>query len=87
MHIAPNLPIAANAANPNAARVAASFMLSRESQQHLARFGRMPTRDDVELNPKNVLDPVLKAKVITTMPTPEEGRKWSKVFDETFRRR
>lgn len=81
------LGIAANAANPNAARVAANFMLSRESQQHLAKFGRLPTRDDVETNPAGVLDPVAKAKVITTMLTPEDGRKWSKVFDDTFRKR
>lgn len=81
------LGISANAPNPNAARVAANFMLSRESQQHLAKFGRLPTRDDVETNPKSVLDPVLKAKVITTMPTPEEGKKWSKLFDEFFRKR
>jgi len=81
------LGIAANAANPNAARVAASFMLSRESQQHLATFGRLPTRDDVETTPKGVLDQVTKAKVVTMMPTPEEGRKWSKVFDATFRNR
>jgi iron(III) transport system substrate-binding protein len=79
--------IAANSPNPNAARVAANFMISRESQQFLAKFGRLPTRDDVETNPKGVLEPVLKAKVITTMLTPDEGKKWSKVFDETFRRR
>jgi ABC-type Fe3+ transport system substrate-binding protein len=79
--------ISSNAPNPNAARLAMNFLISRESQQFLARFGRLPTRDDVETNPKGVLDPVLKAKVITTMLTPEEGRKWSKVFDDTFRRR
>jgi iron(III) transport system substrate-binding protein len=81
------LGIASNAANPNAARVAANFMLSRESQQFLAKFGRLPTRDDVETNPKGVLEPVMKATVITTMLTPEDGRKWSKVFDDTFRKR
>ena len=79
--------IAANSPNPNAARLAANFMLSQQSQAFLAKFGRLPTRDDVETNPKGVLEPILKAKVITTMPTPEEGRKWSKVFDETFRKR
>lgn len=77
--------ISANAPNPNAAMLAANFMISQESQQFLAKFGRLPTRDDVETNPKGVLEPVLKAKVITTMPTPEEGRKWSKIFDDTFR--
>jgi iron(III) transport system substrate-binding protein len=81
------LGISSNAPSPNAARVAANFMLSRESQQFLAKFGRLPTRDDVETNPKGVLEPVMKAKVITTMLTPEDGRKWSKVFDETFRKR
>lgn len=77
--------VSTNAPNPNAARLAVNFMLSQESQQFLATFGRLPTRDDVETNPKGVLEPVLKAKVITTMPSPEEGRKWSKIFDETFR--
>lgn len=81
------LGIAANAANPNAARLAASFMLSRESQAHLAKFGRLPTRDDVETNPPGVLEPVLKAKVITTLPSPEDGRRWSKVYDSHFRPR
>lgn len=81
------LGISSNAPNPNAAKVAANFMLSRESQSHLAKFGRLPTRTDVETNPKGVLEPVLKAKVITTLPTPEEGRKWSKIYDEHFRKR
>jgi iron(III) transport system substrate-binding protein len=81
------LGISTNAANPNAARLAANFMLSRETQMHLAKFGRLPTRDDVDTNPKGVLEPVLKAKVITTMPTPEEGRRWSKLYDEHFRKR
>lgn len=79
--------ISSNAPNPNAARLAMNFLISQQSQQFLAQFGRLPTRDDVETNPKGVLDPVLKAKVITTMLTPEEGRKWSKIFDDTFRRR
>ena len=79
--------IATNSPTPNAARLAANFMLSREAQTFLAKFGRLPTRDDVETNPKGVLEPVLKAKVITPMPTPEEGRKWSKIFDDTFRHR
>lgn len=79
--------MAANAPNPNAARLAVNFMISRESQQFLAQFGRLPTRDDVETNPKGVLTDVYKHKVITTMPTPEEGRRWSRIFDETFRKR
>src|SRR5438477_8791727 len=44
------------AAHPNAARLAANFLLSRESQQFLAKFGRLPTRADVQDNPPGTVD-------------------------------
>ena len=37
----------AKAKSPNAARLAANFMLSQDGQGHLAKFGRLPTRGDV----------------------------------------
>ena len=43
--------VSALAPNPNAARLAANFMLSQEAQQFIAKFGRLPTRNDVADNP------------------------------------
>jgi iron(III) transport system substrate-binding protein len=36
--------VSALAPNPNAARLAANFMISQEAQQFIAKFGRLPTR-------------------------------------------
>ena len=41
----------AKAPHPNAARLAANFMLSQECQQFLSKFGRLPTRNGVSTNP------------------------------------
>lgn len=79
--------IAARAPHPNAAKLAQNFMVSREAQQFLAKFGRLPTRPDVETNPKGVLEPVLKAKVVTKLLDAEEEKKWSRTFKELFRPR
>jgi iron(III) transport system substrate-binding protein len=78
--------LSANPAHPNAAKLAANFVISREAQSHLAKFGRLPTRDDVETNPKGILDTVKKRKIVLMLPTPEEGRKWDKVYDSHFRK-
>lgn len=79
--------IAAKAPHPNAAKLAQNFMVSAEAQQFLTKFGRLPTRPDVETNPKGVLEPVLKAKVATVLLDAEEEKKWSRTFKELFRRR
>jgi len=79
--------IAAKAPHPNAAKLAQNFMVSQEAQQFLTKFGRLPTRPDVETNPKGVLEPVLKAKVLTVLLDPEEEKKWSRTFKEIFRPR
>lgn len=77
--------ISARAPHPNAAKLAQNFIISREAQQFLAKFGRLPTRSDVETNPKGVLEPVLKAKVVTKLLDAEEEKKWSRTLREIFR--
>lgn len=79
--------INAKAPHPNAAKLAQNFMLSREAQQFLAKFGRLPTRPDVNTNPAGVLEPVLKAKVITKLLDAEDEKKWVRIFNEIFRPR
>ena len=77
--------ISVRAPNPNAAKLAQNFIISREAQQFLAKFGRLPTRPDVETNPKGVLEPVLKATVITKLLDAEEEKKWHRILREIFR--
>jgi len=77
----------AKAPHPNAARLAANFMLSRECQEFLARFGRLPTRKDVESNPPGIVDRLTQKKVVTVLMGPDEERKWQRQFDQLLRGR
>jgi iron(III) transport system substrate-binding protein len=77
----------ARAPHPNAARLAANFMLSQEAQQFLTKFGRIPTRGDVVSNPPGILETLKKKKVITVLLTPEEEKQWQKTFESLFKPR
>jgi iron(III) transport system substrate-binding protein len=77
----------AKAPHPSAARLAANFMLSRECQAFLARFGRLPTRKDVQSNPPGVIEMLTQKKVVTVLMSPEEERKWQRQFDQLFKGR
>jgi iron(III) transport system substrate-binding protein len=79
--------ISSLAPHPNAARLAANFMLSQECQQFLAKFGRIPTRTDVASNPPGIVELMQKKKVITELLTPEDERKWQRSFDTLFKSR
>jgi ABC-type Fe3+ transport system substrate-binding protein len=75
----------AKAPHPNAAKLAQNFIVSAEAQQFLTKFGRLPTRPDVETNPKGVLSGIEKAKVSTVLLDSEDEKKWAKTFKEIFR--
>ncbi len=77
----------AKAPNPNAAKLAANFMLSQECQQFLAKFGRLPTRSDVQENPPGTVAMLRSKKVITTLFTPDEEKVWQRKFAELFKPR
>ncbi len=79
--------VSALAPHPNAARLAANFMLSQECQQFLARFGRLPTRAEVKDNPPGTVDMLRKHKIITTLLTPDEEKQWQRAFTELFKPR
>jgi iron(III) transport system substrate-binding protein len=79
--------ISALAPHPNAAKLAANFMLSQECQQFLAKFGRIPTRQDVASNPPGIVELMQKKKVVTELLTPEDERKWQRTFDALFKPR
>ncbi|MBX9774243.1 MAG: ABC transporter substrate-binding protein [Xanthobacteraceae bacterium] len=77
----------AKAKSPNAARLAANFMLSRDGQAHLAKFGRLPTRGDVASNPPGILDRLHARAVVPTLFQAEDERKWQQTFNALFKPR
>jgi iron(III) transport system substrate-binding protein len=77
--------VSAKAPHPNTALLAANFMLSKECETFLTKFGRIPTRPDVESNPPGIVDAMNKHKVITTLLTPQEEGKWQRLFDQLFK--
>jgi iron(III) transport system substrate-binding protein len=79
--------VSALAPHPSAARLAANFMLSQEAQQFIAKFGRLPTRDDVSDNPPGTVAMLRKHKVIPVLLTPEEEKVWQRRFQDLFRPR
>jgi iron(III) transport system substrate-binding protein len=79
--------INAKAQSPNAARLLTNFMLSRDSQAHLAKFGRLPTRGDVESNPPGIVERLHSKTVVATVVKSEDDRKWQQTFSALFRPR
>ncbi len=79
--------VAARAPHPNAARLAANFMLSQECQQFYSRFDRLPVRRDVADNPAGTLDMLRKHKIVTVSLGTEDERKWQRTFDSLFKPR
>jgi len=82
-----SVAVNSRAPHPNAARLAANFMLSQELQQFYTRFGRPPTRTDVKPNPPDSLDGIRKRKIITVLMSGGEEKRWSSTFDQIFKRR
>ena len=82
-----SLGIMKDAPHPNAALMAANFMISREAQQFAAKTGRLPTRDDVEPTPKDAFTRLRSKTVIPILLNGEEARAAAKVYDEIFKKR
>src|SRR5262249_29287299 len=76
--------INAQAPHPKAALLGANFLLSREAQQFLTKRGRMPTRTDVAVNPPEGTDRLKDRKIIATIFSGEEQKKWQWLLRELF---
>jgi iron(III) transport system substrate-binding protein len=74
----------AKAPHPNAARLLANFVLSKEGQTLFTKRGRIPTREDVESNPPGVLKAYQGKKVVSAVMSAKEEDKWQKLFKELF---
>ena len=72
---------------PKASLLAANFSISREAQTFLAKFGRLPTRPDVETNPPGVLKALDGKKIVTVLLNTEEDRRRIRQFNDIFKPR
>jgi ABC-type Fe3+ transport system substrate-binding protein len=79
--------VSASAPNPNAARLAANFMLSRDCQVFYTKFGRLPTRGDVETNPPGIIKQVEARKVVRTQFSQQEEKRLRQTFETLLRKR
>jgi ABC-type Fe3+ transport system substrate-binding protein len=77
--------VSSKAPHPNTALLAANFMLSKECEAFLTKFGRIPTRPDVESNPPGIVKAMSAKKVITVLLTPQEEGKWQRQFNQLFK--
>lgn len=74
--------VAAKAPHPNAARMAANFLLSEPAQRQLAAKGRIPTRRGIETNPPGVLQALEGKTIIPIQFNGEEEARWRRLFSE-----
>jgi iron(III) transport system substrate-binding protein len=79
--------ISVKAPHPNTALLAANFLLSKQSETFLTKFGRIPTRADVESNPPGIVEALAKKKVITVSMSPQDEHKWQQKFNDLFKGR
>jgi iron(III) transport system substrate-binding protein len=79
--------VSAQAPHPKAAQLAANFILSREAQLTLTKRGRMPTREDVPVNPPHVAEMLKERKIIATIFAGDEQKKWQGLFKNIFKPR
>lgn len=75
----------AKAPHPNAAKLLVNFILSQEAQKLRTKWGRIPTRADVETNPPGILERFKPKHVVRAALSAEEDAQWQKRFNEWFK--
>ena len=82
-----SVAVNAQAPHPNAARLAANFLISREGQEFSKQAGRIPVRADVTPNPADAVTKLGERKVVTVVFAAEDEKKWQKTFQDIFRKK
>ena len=67
--------------------IAANFSIGREARQMSAKSGRLPTRDDVESTPPDVIQRPRAKKFVPISLDGEKSRAAQKLFDQIFKGR
>jgi len=76
-----------HAPHPNAARLAANFMLSQQAQQFAAKTGRLPTRADVTSNPADAMPRLAPLRTVAVNMSPDDSRRWQKTWRDQLQAR
>ena len=79
--------IGARAPHPTCALLLAKYLLSREAQKLSTRWGRLPTRTDVEPNPPDLRQRLAGRTIVPVVLTVDDDRKWLKLYQDTIRGR
>lgn len=74
--------IGARAPHPNAALLAASFLLGKDAQRQITVRGRLPVRSDVPTNPPDVRARFNGKHVVTEELDPADEDKWSSLYTQ-----
>ena len=82
-----SVAVSAQAPHPNAARLAANFLLSREGQEFSRQAGRIPVRPDVTPNPADAVTKLGDRKIVPVVFAAEDEKKWQKTFQDIFRKK
>ena len=75
------------APHPNAAKLAANFVLSQEGETFMTQKGRLPTRPDVMTNPPELGEMLKHAKITPVVFTGNDQKMWQRTYSELFGRR
>ncbi|HTI87113.1 MAG TPA: extracellular solute-binding protein [Alphaproteobacteria bacterium] len=80
-----HLGVSAKAPHPNAARLAANFLLSEPAQRQLASKGRIPTRRGIETNPPGLIAALDGKTIIPIQFDADEESRWRRLFRDVMR--
>ena len=75
------------APHPKSAALLANYLLSRDAQQLSTRWGRLPTRADVEPNPPDLRQRLEGRTIVPVVLTADDDRKWLKLYQDIMRGR
>jgi hypothetical protein len=87
VNFAGSVAVNAQAPHPNAARLAANFLLSREGQTTVAKYGRLPVRTDVTPTPPDAISKLGDVRIMPLEFSPEEEKLWQKRYQDYLRGR
>jgi iron(III) transport system substrate-binding protein len=79
--------VSARAPHPKTAALAVNYVLSKEGQSQLPKFGRIPIRKDVLANPPDTMPRLETKKILRANLTGDDEKKWRRTFDEIFKPR
>ena len=79
------IAINAQAPHPNTAKLLLNYLISAEAEKMRTKWGRIPTRLDVETNPPGIFKQFEDRKQVRAALDTEGDAKWQKTFNELFK--